>query len=97
MYTQSQLFDKLKTLKPVLYEKYGILRIGVFGSYAIGAQDESSDVDLIVELSRPLGWTYFGLAEILEDYLHIKVDLTTMDGIKPRIKNKILDQVVYVD
>jgi predicted nucleotidyltransferase len=97
MYSQSEIFDKLKKLKPVLFEKYGISRIGVFGSYAIDAQDESSDLDLIVELTRPLGWDYFGLPRVLEDYLKIKVDMTTEEDIKPKIKDKILKQVIYID
>jgi predicted nucleotidyltransferase len=97
MYTQAQLFDKLKQLKPMLYEKYGISRVGVFGSYAIGAQDEDSDVDIIVELTRPLGWAYFGLTTVFEEFLKVKVDVTTKEGLKPSIKNQVLKQLVYID
>ena len=97
LYTQQQLFKKLKELKPLLYEKYGIKRIGVFGSYAINAQDEKSDVDLIVELTKPLGWAYFSLPSFFEQQLHAKVDVTTREAIKPRIKEQVLKQVIYIE
>lgn len=97
IYTRQQLFDKLRELKPMLRKKYGIKRIGVFGSYAINAQDEKSDVDLLIELAEPLGWTYFELPDIFRELLHTKVDVTTADGIKPRIKQSILKQTIYID
>jgi predicted nucleotidyltransferase len=97
LYTRQQLFDKLRELKPMLYEQYGIKRIGVFGSYAIDAQDKDSDVDLLVELTRPLGWTYFGLTSRFEELLHAKVDVATADELKPGIKNQVLKQVIYID
>lgn len=97
LYTRQQLFDKLRELKPMLYQKYGISRIGVFGSYAIDAQDKDSDVDLLVELTRPLGWGYFGLASRFEELLHTKVDVATPNELKPAIKNQVLKQVIYIE
>ena len=97
LYTQQQLLNKLRELKPMLNEKYGIKRIGVFGSYATNAQHEKSDVDLLLEFSRPLGWTYFELPDILRTLLKVKVDVITKDAIKPRMRNTILSQTIYVD
>lgn len=96
-YTRQQLFEKLRQLKPMLREKYGIKRIGVLGSYALNTQRRGSDVDLLIELAQPLGWTYFELPEIFSELLNIKVDVTTPDAIKPRIKKNILEQTVYID
>jgi predicted nucleotidyltransferase len=96
-YTRQQLFDKLRELKPMLYQKYGISRIGVFGSYAIDAQDKDSDVDLLIELTRPLGWTYFGLASRFKELLHTKVDVATVNELKPLIKKEVLKQVIYIE
>jgi hypothetical protein len=96
-YTQQQLLEKLREIKPMLHKKYGIKRIGVFGSYALNAQNEKSDVDLLLELSKPLGWTYFELPDILHSLLKIKVDVTTKDAIKPRLRNIILKQTIYVE
>jgi predicted nucleotidyltransferase len=96
-YTRQQLFDKLRELKPVLYAQYGISRIGVFGSYAIGAQNESSDVDLLIELTHPLGWKYFGLSSRIGELLHARVDVATADELKPAIKNEVLKQVIYIE
>jgi predicted nucleotidyltransferase len=97
LYTRQQLFDKLRELKPILYQKYGIRRIGVFGSYATGTQHEGSDVDLLVELTRPLGWEYFGLASRFEELLHTKVDVATENELKPRVKDEVIKQVIYIE
>lgn len=97
LYTRQQLFDKLRELKPMLQKEYGIKRIGVFGSYAIDAQDEKSDIDLLVELSAPIGWAYFGLSSRFEELLHTKVDIATPNELKPRIKEQVLKQVVYIE
>ncbi len=88
---------RLRELKPMLYEKYGIKRIGVFGSYAVNAQHEKSDVDLLLEFTAPLGWTYFELPDILRKLLNVKVDVTTKDAIKPRMRDTILSQIIYID
>jgi hypothetical protein len=97
LYTQKQLLNKLRELKPMLNEKYGIKRIGVFGSYATNVQHAKSDVDLLLEFSKPLGWTYFELPAILRTLLKVKVDVTTKDAIKPRMRDTILSQTIYVD
>ncbi len=73
-------------------------RIGLFGSFARGAQRIGSDVDLLVEFSRPIGFIRFiQLENRLSELLGAKVDLVTRSALKPHIGKRILDEVQYVN
>ena len=74
--------DVLKILErelPYLREKYGVVKIALFGSFAKGTAKEQSDVDLLVELEEPLGLEFVALADHLESVLGRKVDIATFD------------------
>jgi predicted nucleotidyltransferase len=91
------ILSTLQSLKPRLSEQYHITRIGVFGSVIRGTQTDKSDIDLLVEFSDPPG--LFGFMEIeafLSDTLQAPVDLVDAEGIKPRLKTRILSEVRYV-
>ena len=96
MLSAAEIESKLRAIKPILTEKFHVSSIGYFGSYAKGQQTDTSDLDLLVEFSRPVGWTFFTLEGFLEQSLGIKVDLTTKNSLKARIKNTILNQVKYI-
>jgi len=87
--------DILRKHKPVLQEKYKVKQIGVFGSYVHGEQSKISDIDILVQFSEPVGWEFLDLKEFLELILGTKVDLVTINALKPQIKDKILKEVVY--
>ena len=91
-----EIESKLRDIKPVLTEKFHVSSIGYFGSYAKGQQTDTSDLDLVVEFSKPVGWAFFTLESFLEQSLGIKVDLTTKNGLKERVKESILNQVKYI-
>lgn len=86
----------LRKLKPVLADRFFVERIGYFGSFATGEQSEDSDVDILVEFSRPIGWAFFDLNDLLERELDRKVDLVSKKALKPQIRDSILNQVKYV-
>jgi len=86
---------KLREHKPELKERYNVEEIGIFGSYVHGDQAESSDIDLLVEFSEPIGWEIIDLKEELEKLLNRPVDLVTKDALKPRLKTQIMKDVVY--
>ncbi len=96
MLSISDIETKLREIKPVLADKFHVSKIGYFGSYASGLQTESSDLDLVVEFSQPIGWAFFTLEGFLEQSLGINVDLITKNGLKERIKESILTQVKYI-
>ncbi|HTA27789.1 MAG TPA: nucleotidyltransferase family protein [Bacteroidia bacterium] len=87
---------KLREIKPLLVDKYNVSSIGYFGSYAKGEQTDTSDLDLLVEFSKPAGWNFFTLERFLEQTFGIRVDLVTPNALKSRIKESVLNQVHYV-
>ncbi|MFL5753309.1 MAG: nucleotidyltransferase family protein [Bacteroidia bacterium] len=96
MLTAAQIENTLKQVKPILEQKYFVSKIGYFGSFSKGTQTEESDIDLLVEFKKPLGWAFFDLQFFLESQFKRKVDLTTATAIKEQLKNKILSQVKYI-
>ena len=87
----------LKENRKELKRRFGVRKIGIFGSYASGKANNSSDIDILVDIERPSG--IFELME-LQDYLAKllgrKIDITTSNSLKPLIKKEILSQTVYV-
>ena len=96
MLTSSNIEHILRNLKPMLSEKYEVERIGYFGSYARGEQTKDSDIDILVEFRRPLGWAFFDLQELLEQKLQQKVDLVSIKALKEQLRDEILSQTRYV-
>ena len=77
--TKERILSVLEQEFPHLYDKYGVVRIALYGSFSHGTPTEESDVDLLVELGRPLGLEFVSLAEYLEERLGRKVDLATFE------------------
>jgi uncharacterized protein len=97
MKTLEEIKQILRQSKPLLQEQYQITQLGIFGSYARGEQTQESDVDVLIDYDRAP--TLFKLVE-LRDYLSsaigLKVDIVTQNGLKPRIRERVLSEVVYV-
>jgi uncharacterized protein len=93
---QKTIENKLKDLKPFLADRYFVKRIGYFGSYSRNEQTGKSDIDILVEFRKPVGWDFFDLQEFLENELKIKVDLVSIKALKEQIKDSILNQVKYI-
>lgn len=73
--------------QPYLYEKYGIEKIAIYGSFAKGYPKNKSDVDILVKLKRPLGLEFVGLAYYLEEKLGREVDLATFKTFQRSMTN----------
>lgn len=82
--SRSRILQKLRELGPLLRER-GIARVDIFGSVAKDQARADSDVDLLVELSRPMGFEFFKLQEFIAKELGVPVDLTTRGGLRPRV------------
>ena len=92
-----EIQEILRQKKPILRERFGVLEVGIFGSFVRGEEKDTSDLDILVELERTVGLIKFvGLQNYLSDELGEKVDLVTKSALKPRIKKNILSEVVYV-
>ena len=79
-----------------LGEFYNVKRIGVFGSVVKGKQTRNSDIDILVEFSKPVGFFKFiELEDELSKILKRKVDLATKKALKPSVKKEVLKDVIY--
>lgn len=97
MLSLDEIKHRLINQKSALQARYSISRLGIFGSYVRGEQKNESDLDILIDYEEPP--TLFTLIELenqLTDLLGIKVDLVTQRGIKPQLKNYILDEVEYL-
>ncbi|MDI9591316.1 MAG: nucleotidyltransferase family protein [Acidobacteriota bacterium] len=93
-----RLLDELRARLPDLQDRYGVLSLGVFGSYARGQQKADSDLDVLVEFDdRPLSlFDFVRLENELSDALGIKVDLVERRALKPHIGQHILAEVIVI-
>ncbi len=92
-----EIQDILKQKKPLLQERFKVKEIGIFGSFVRGEEKDTSDLDILVELEKPVGLIKFvSLQNYLFDELSEKVDLVMKSALKPRIKKSNLSEVVYV-
>jgi len=97
MKTFEEIKEILKKQKPFLMEKYGVKEIGIFGSYVKGEQKDKSDLDVLVEFGRSIGFFEFlELEEYLENTIGVKVELVTKRALKPKIGEYILSEVVNI-
>lgn len=97
MRTLDTISKILKNNKPHLHEAYKVKEIGVFGSYAHRRQKESSDVDILVEFDEsPDLLTFLAIEMQLEKLLKLRVDLVTKQALRPELRDRILNDVVYV-
>ena len=93
----NQIKGVLQKNMDILKSQYGVNTIGVFGSFSRGDERGGSDIDMLVEFSKPVGFFKFiELEEFLGKLTGKKVDLVTKKALKPAIKNEILQEVSYV-
>jgi len=97
---KNEIVKILKNERLYLHKTFGIKRIAIFGSFARGEQHRDSDVDIFVELERPIGFKFIELCEHLEKKLGRKADVLTpggMAGIRLKsIARDIKRNMVYV-
>ena len=80
-----------------LRQRFGVAQIGIFGSFVKNEQNIESDVDILVEFSKPIGFIHFiRLEQFLQKLIGSKIDLVTKKALKPYIGKHILDEVRYV-
>lgn len=94
--TSQQIIDKLKAHKETLM-KYGVKRIGLFGSHARGDQKNNSDIDFLVELDKPVFENFMDLAFYLEKLFGKKVELITNGNISPYILPYVEKEIIWYE
>lgn len=73
-----------------------VKKAGIFGSYALGEQKKDSDIDILVEPPKGIGFGFVRIQFELEDKLKKKIDLVSYNGLSPYLKNRILNQEVRI-
>ncbi|HJP94694.1 MAG TPA: nucleotidyltransferase family protein [Pyrinomonadaceae bacterium] len=100
MLTRDRIIQLLQREREHLAAEFGVSKIGLFGSYAKGQANDTSDIDLLVEFERPIGFQFLDLVDYLEALLGSKVEVLTPAGIQNiRVKHvakSISETVVYV-
>lgn len=96
MLSLEEITSRLRNNKQNLFSKYPIKQLGLFGSVVRGDTHPESDVDILVELSQPMGYDFIDLLEELENILHTKVDLVSKKGMKPKHLEYIQNELIYV-
>lgn len=97
MKTLEEIKQLLKQSKSVLQENYKVTELGIFGSYVRGEQTEKSDVDVLIDYEKaPTLFKLVELCSYLNELMGMKVDVVTKKGLKPRIRERVLSEVVYL-
>lgn len=90
------IFSLLQAAEPELKNR-GVESLAVFGSVARGDHDAGSDLDILVDFSRPVGlFEFIRLKAFLERITNCRVDLVTRDAIRPELREAIIKEAVDV-
>ncbi|WP_321778596.1 nucleotidyltransferase family protein [Sulfurimonas sp.] len=95
--TKQEILVSLKKNTPVLSEKFGIKQLALFGSYAKNEQTENSDIDiLVVKMEQKNMLTLLKAKRFLSDLFDKEVDIGLFDSLRPFIKNRVQNEMIYV-
>ncbi len=93
-----QILEFLKNNKQYLHKRFGVTKLGIFGSFVTGENTPKSDLDVVVEIKKEQKdiHNFLSLKRYLEKKLKIKIDIGFLHTLKPYIKEKIKDKIKYV-
>jgi len=95
--SKKTVLDILEAEFPYLRREYQVKKIGIFGSYAREEQTETSDIDLLVEFSKPISFfTLFKLEDYITNKLGVKVEIVTPGALKELIVPIIMKDIINV-
>ncbi|MBI5100380.1 MAG: nucleotidyltransferase domain-containing protein [Nitrospirae bacterium] len=92
-----EIITYLNQNRALLNERFGVVRIGIFGSFARGEQSVTSDIDMVVEMeqSRKNIHSFLKLKRFLEKEMSRDIDLGFEHSLKAAIKEKVKKQIIY--
>lgn len=95
--SRQEVLATLQAQRAALHERFGVARLTLFGSVARDEAVQESDVDLLVEFDKPVGFfSFLELQNHLETLLGCAVDLGTPQSLKPRLRARVLAEAVHV-
>jgi len=96
MKTLQEIRISLSSHKNRLFKEYPLQSMAIFGSYSRTEQNDTSDLDILVEFSDRIGVRFIDLAEELENIVGFKVDLVSKNGVKEKYLKSINSDLIYV-
>ena len=94
---RTEILNKLLHYKETHQQDYMLLKIGVFGSFAMKNDTPGSDVDVFVELQKPDLFILGSIKTELEQLFGKKVDIVRLrENMNPFLKKRILKESIYV-
>jgi predicted nucleotidyltransferase len=94
---RNNVVSKISQFKAENLNRYGIKKIGIFGSMALNASGSASDVDVVVELEKPDMFCLIGIKQDLEALLNMPVDIVRYrKNMNKYLKRRIDNDAVYV-
>ena len=96
--TKKEIIQFLKQNKKLFLQKYGVIQIGLFGSYARGDAQIDSDIDIAIELlsSHKNISNFFAFKHFLEEQFQRTVDLGIESTLKPVAREQIQKELIHV-
>lgn len=91
--TRDQILKKIRDNQQKI-KSFGVRKLSLFGSFAVGNASQNSDLDFLAELENETFDAYMGLKLFLEELFHRRVDLVLPSTIKPRLKAQILSEAI---
>jgi hypothetical protein len=97
MKAEEQIISTLRQLMPKLRETYRVKTMSVFGSVARGQEEETSDIDVLVEFEEDADLLHMaGLGAALEEELGRRVDVVSARALRREIRDSVLSEAVAV-
>ena len=94
---KEQALTLLRDHKSVLLQRFGVVDIALFGSFARGDASPDSDVDILVRFDGPADWRrYFGVQFYLQDLTGLSVDLVTDKALRPELRPFVEREAIHV-
>jgi len=94
---REEILSVLRAYKMDFSEKYGILELGVFGSFARNEAGDDSDVDICIKTKNPDPFSLVHIKEDIEHRVKKHVDIIRMrEKMNPYLRQRIEKDAVYV-
>ena len=96
--TKEYIINFFKEHKEEFREKYGVVKIGLFGSYARDEARDDSDIDIAIEMDKDKKslHTFLNFKREIEHLFNKKIDLGIETTFKPRVQKYIQKDIIYV-
>lgn len=94
---RNDILNVLKNYKEVNKVKYGLVELGVFGSFARNEQTVQSDIDIVLQTKTPNLFNIVHIKDDLQNELHLSVDIVRLrKKMNPSLRRRIEEEAVYV-